>query len=72
MTLTQVYDRYHVTLWRAWGALQDWRPNVGRVDWPRWHRISARGDREFDRVEHAQNHGPTFRPLWCERCEATR
>jgi hypothetical protein len=69
-----IYDRYHGPLWRAWCALQDWRPNAWAwdpnarpVDWARWHRIDARFKREWDRAEHA-THGPDFLPLWCDYC----
>ena len=74
MTTAEVYDRYRGRLWRLWCHRQDWRPNATHydptarpVDWPLWHRVSARFDREYDRAEHA-THGPTFRPLWCAYC----
>ena len=75
MTTATIYDRYTGTLWRAWCALRDWRPNATHwdptavpVDWPRWRRIHARYEREYDRAEH-QTHGPDFRPLWCAHCQ---
>lgn len=102
--ITEVYDLYHVRLWKLWIARKTARlaaayPETGGVElyvhnwyvcggtaegrapgastqaetlinseWNQWHRISARGKREYDRAEHATHSPRGFFPLWCNEC----
>ena len=43
---------------------------VWRRGWDRWRRYDAAYRRAYDLALHDE-HGPLFRPLWCQHCKAS-